>query len=41
MTAGEAPIEVIRSYIESQGGKDEQIIQVSDLSDQGAGDFDP
>ena len=41
ITAGEAPIEVIRSYIESQGGKDEQSIQVSDLSDQGAGDFDP
>lgn len=41
MTAGGAPIEVIRSYIESQGEKDEQSIQVSDLSDQGAGDSDP
>ena len=41
VTAGGAPIEVIRSYIESQGEKDEQSIQVSDLSDQGAGDSDP
>ena len=40
MTAGGAPIEVIRSYIESQGEKDEQSIQVSDLSDQEAGDLD-
>ena len=40
VTAGGAPIEVIRSYIESQGEKDEQSIQVSDLSDQGAGDPD-
>ena len=40
MTAGGAPIEVIRAYIESQGEKDEQGIQVSDLSDRGAGDPD-
>lgn len=40
MTAGEAPIEVIRAYIESQGKKDEQSIQVPDLSDGGAGDLD-
>ena len=40
MTAGGAPIEVIRSYIERQGEKDEQSIQVSDLSDQEAGDPD-
>ena len=40
MTAGGAPIEVIRSYIESQGEKDEQSIQVLDLSDQEAGDPD-
>ena len=40
MTAGGAPIEVIRSYKESQGEKDEQSIQVSDLSDQEAGDHD-
>lgn len=40
MTAGEAPIEVIRAYIESQGKKDEQSLQVPDLSDGGAGDLD-
>lgn len=40
MTAGEAPIEVIRAYIESQGKKDEQSLQVPDLSDGGAGDPD-
>ena len=40
MTAGEAPIEVIRTYIESQGKKDEQSLQVPDLSDGGAGDLD-
>ena len=40
MTAGEAPIEVIRSYKESQGEKDEQSIQVSNLSDQRAGNSD-
>lgn len=38
MTAGGALIKVIREYIESQGEKDEQGIQVSDLSDQGTGD---
>ena len=41
MTAGGAPIEVIRSYIERKGEKDEQSIQVSDLSDQEARDPDP
>ena len=40
MTAGEAPVEVIRAYIESQGEKDEQGIQVPDLSHRGAGDPD-
>ena len=40
LTAGGAPIEVIRAYIESQGEKDEQGVQVSDLSDRGAGDPD-
>ena len=40
MTAGEAPIEVKRAYKESQGKKDEQSIQVPDLSDGGAGDLD-